>query len=367
MDIWKQAAQIQPVSAEASKEYESKQSELTGEVDRVMASRSDIHRILGNNPLQVMYDNHRYHAMTMSNFFKMNRYTLLARIIVWVYRAYRSRGFEYEYFYHANQAWQNAIQNHLPLPAREEILAVYRWLNKQHQSFVELAESQEYRVFSETANDSDMYGFFLTQLLQGDYKQCLALSEHFMAEQRTMGDFYTHVIQPCQYEVGRLWETGHVSIAHEHLATAIVSRVMLRVAANSLRPNSRNGRAVITCAPNELHEIGARMVADLLEEADWDVHYLGANVPDDELVQYVRAVRPEFVGISAVMPFNLHAIKTIIQRIHAQDEIGKGKVMVGGLAFQHDPELWEFLGADGYAPDARTAVQLANEWREAGK
>ena len=114
-------------------------------------------------------------------------------------------------------------------------------------------------------------------LLQGEYRECLRLTDRVVTSPETLVDFYLQVVQPCLYQVGNLWQRGVISVAQEHLASAVVARVMA-VAYDRVEPmHQLQGKAVVTAAPHNFHEIGARMLADCLGLDGWEVDYLGAN------------------------------------------------------------------------------------------
>jgi MerR family transcriptional regulator, light-induced transcriptional regulator len=94
----------------------------------------------------------------------------------------------------------------------------------------------------------------------------------------------------------------------------------------------------------------------------WQVDYLGANIPQTELLNFLQASQPRILLVSVTMPFNLDVTLDLITAIKKQPEFANLKIMVGGLAFNMIPELWQITGADGYAPDAQKAVELAMDW-----
>src|SRR5205085_3710794 len=95
-------------------------------------------------------------------------------------------------------------------------------------------------------------------------------------------------------------------------------------------------------------------------EADgWDTLYLGSNLPAGGVVQAVGQHRPDLLLVSATMAFHLPGVEQLIALVRAS-EAGQGvKVMVGGYPFNVDPELWRRVGADGHAPDAGEALDVA--------
>ena len=119
-------------------------------------------------------------------------------------------------------------------------------------------------------------------------------------------------------------------------------------------------RLVATCIGGELHEIGIRMVADFFEMEGWDTYYLGANTPIGSILQTIEAQDADVLAISATIPYHVSKVATLIDNVRdtfAEDQI---KIMVGGYPFNLSPQLWKQVRADGFAPSAQAAVQLAN-------
>src|ERR671914_181512 len=86
----------------------------------------------------------------------------------------------------------------------------------------------------------------------------------------------------------RSWPGNRLTVAHEHVATAI-SQLVMALAYSALPRGPSNGRrALVACVDDELHDLGARMAADFFEMGGFDVRYLGANLPADGLVGMVR-------------------------------------------------------------------------------
>jgi methanogenic corrinoid protein MtbC1 len=165
-------------------------------------------------------------------------------------------------------------------------------------------------------------------------------------------------------EIGRLWEIGDITVAQEHLASSLVSRVMASLYPRILVAQHTLGKAVVTTSPNEYHELGARMVADVLETDGWDAYFLGANTPRKDLVQMLLDRRPELLLISVAMFFNLVRAQEIVEAVRAREELRDIRIMIGGRALLHDPGLWRRLGADGWGADAVQAAALAKSWWE---
>jgi methanogenic corrinoid protein MtbC1 len=127
-------------------------------------------------------------------------------------------------------------------------------------------------------------------------------------------------------------------------------------------PSPDKGKAIVTAAPNEFHELGGRILADMLEAAGWDVFFLGANTPDGELIKLVGKVRPRFLAISLTMPFSIDKVAAIISKIKSNTDLGPVRILVGGSAFNANPHLWRQTGADAWAEDLPSAIRQVTAW-----
>jgi signal transduction histidine kinase/CheY-like chemotaxis protein len=173
-------------------------------------------------------------------------------------------------------------------------------------------------------------------------------------------DVYLQVVQPCQRELGRLWQAGRITVALEHYCTAATQLIMSQLAPR-LFSTERNGRrAVIACVAGEAHEVGPRMVADLLELSGWDTIYLGANVPVRGVVQALTEHRPDLLALSVTMAYHLPAVVDLIAAVRAEPACAGVRIMVGGRLFDVEPDLRQRVGADGHAADADEACRLAD-------
>jgi methanogenic corrinoid protein MtbC1 len=351
------------ISTAAAEAYAQATDRLLDHVNEELESHPKIRSLIGRNPFEVMWNNHRNHATFMTTVFRLNSFELLARTVPWVYRAYHARGFSYDYFPAELVAWQIAVHQCLDSTAHKtEILAVYNWMVQHHEAMIRLSVTGEGMSFSVQREPNELQQVFLPLLLHGDSKGCLTLVEQSVHSVEDLKRFYLDVVWPALFSIGHLWETNRISIAEEHLATAIVGRIMAALYTRFARFEVTRGRAVVSAGPNEFHEVGARMVADFLEMDGWDVIYLGANTPVGEITDILKRHKPFMVALSVATVFNLDTGRQIIRVIREDEDIRDIKVMVGGLAFAGMPQLRQEFGADGYAADAELAVHVAGKW-----
>jgi corrinoid protein of di/trimethylamine methyltransferase len=121
----------------------------------------------------------------------------------------------------------------------------------------------------------------------------------------------------------------------------------------------RKGTVVCGTVKGDVHEIGKRIVAALLQANGFEVHDLGADVPSSKFIEEAGKVRADIIGLSALMSSTLGAQKDVIDYLKAVGEKEKYIVMVGGGPTTQ--EWADQIGADGYAKTAPEAVKLALE------
>jgi methanogenic corrinoid protein MtbC1 len=201
--------------------------------------------------------------------------------------------------------------------------------------------------------------------IAGSRQAALSLVMEAWKQGHPVVDLYTEVLQRAMYRIGRLWEENQISVAKEHMATAITQFVISHLYPLISLPQKARGKIVITGVQGELHQVGANMVADVLEAGGWDVRFLGADTPSRGVLSAIEEHDAAILGISATMLFNLPNVMQLADLV--RQKAGDGiRIMVGGSAFRSAPLLYREIGADGCAFDLRSAVELANSLIPAG-
>lgn len=197
---------------------------------------------------------------------------------------------------------------------------------------------------------------YLAAALRGDQAAALGvLSEAMRGADLTAAA--VGMVQPALYEVGKLWQQNRISVAQEHLVTAVSQNVLAHayLEAEFATPNER--RAVLACVPGNHHSLGLRMLSDALETAGWETAYLGADVPVTDLIRLLDERRPHLLALSLCLPTQLATARQAIARIRAELGGQRPEIWVGGLATLGNERLWHTLDADGWASDALHALE----------
>jgi len=159
-------------------------------------------------------------------------------------------------------------------------------------------------------------------------------------------------------EVGRRFKANEFYVPEVLLAARAMHRAM-DILKPLLADNKVQPRGVVALATIEgdLHDIGSNLVGMMLEGSGFQVIDLGVDCSAEKFVAAVKEHKPHVVAMSALLTTTMTNMKTTI---HALDEVGVRKtvkVMVGGAPLTQ--RYADEIGADGYAPDAASAAELA--------
>jgi len=360
INLVKELDNLPDLTKEAVLEFHKHLDRLVDDVNDTLESRSDIASLIGHNQIETMRDNHRNSANFMLNVFKLDQPELLVQTMPWVYHTYRAHHFSSDYWPAVLQIWIEMIDSQLSTETAKIISSYYKWILNHHETWIRLAEhALPPKSVPDTAWQAQSEAF-LEALLNADHHTCLKMIAS-LSSRNDVENFFIKVIQPAMIEIGRLWQTGDISVAQEHLASSIVTRVMSSIYTLEIeRAETRNRKALITSSPNEYHEIGAWMISDLLELNGWNIHYLGANTPRQDVVRDALTFQPDLLVVSVTMSFNLDKTRLLVDTFRQDSRLKNTRVMVGGQVFQSMPNLWQQIGADASADDAARAVQKAN-------
>lgn len=197
---------------------------------------------------------------------------------------------------------------------------------------------------------------FEQALLAGRREQAQQVLQNCLAKGHTLVDIEAHVVQPAMYRIGDGWQANRVTVAQEHMATAIAHAVMSASLAQHPPPPLNGRRVVLACVAGNHHALGLRMVADAFDVKGWDVMYLGADVPTSALVQTVVAECPDLVGLSVAFAQQLGVVREVIAQLNTRMPDTRPAVIVGGLAINRFKPLAGMVGADTHAGSASDAV-----------
>lgn len=161
-------------------------------------------------------------------------------------------------------------------------------------------------------------------------------------------------------EVGCRFEAGEYYVP-EMLIAARAMQTGMAILKPALQQTDRksSGTVVMGTVKGDLHDIGKNLVALMLEGAGYEIVDLGVDVPAEEFVKKAIELKPDVIGMSALLTTTMPSMKTTIDALDAAGLRKNIKVIVGGApvteTYAHQIE------ADGFSTDASRAVNLVNE------
>lgn len=177
---------------------------------------------------------------------------------------------------------------------------------------------------------------FLNYLLAGKHQQCSSVIRDLLKNNTSFILIYEDLLKHSLYEVGLLWEHNKIGVAEEHLASAIIEKLLSEIYPSIENVQPVNKNAIISCMEDEHHQIGSRMVADILEKNGWETLYLGANTPESSLISYIELTHPQFLAISLSIYFHFNKLNKLLNKLASR--FPDLNLCIGGQAFNHIPE-----------------------------
>ena len=142
----------------------------------------------------------------------------------------------------------------------------------------------------------------------------------------------------------------------------LVSAVTMKAGVDIVKPLLAGGQSrfcgtvIMATVKGDLHDIGKKLVTMMLEGAGFKVIDLGVDLNVDKLIEQVKAIRPDILGMSALLTTTMPEMKKVIDLLVARGLRSQVKVIVGGAPVNE--KFARDIGADGYGADAGSSVDL---------
>jgi 5-methyltetrahydrofolate--homocysteine methyltransferase len=122
------------------------------------------------------------------------------------------------------------------------------------------------------------------------------------------------------------------------------------------------GKFAIATVKGDIHDIGKNIVAILLKGAGYEVYDLGIDVPVEKVVEFVKAEKPGYLGLSALLTTTMTEMGVVIKALEENKVRSSVKVLIGGAAVSD--EFAQEIGADAYCIDAFAAVKALDSYEQ---
>ena len=200
---------------------------------------------------------------------------------------------------------------------------------------------------------------YLRHLLAGDRSAVRSLIDDALEIGMSAYDLLTQLAWPTMEAIQHLFRENEVSLTSMNMATRLNRSTVDRLGAELPRGESNGRSTLIFCGDAEPEELGGQITADLFESAGWHVRFAGGGVPNDEVLAMIGKHRPDLLVMFATRSNGVPAVRQLIDYLREVNGCPQMQVMCCGGIYKRAEGLAEEIGADLYAADAATAVEIA--------
>lgn len=193
----------------------------------------------------------------------------------------------------------------------------------------------------------------------GKRKDATALTQQLLDEGMAPLEIVEQGLVPGMSAIGEKFKRNEVFVPEMLVAARAMKQCMVLLepllAQAGVKPKYQ---AVIGTVQGDLHDIGKNLVAMMLKGANIGVTDLGTNVPPEKFVDAARENNAQIICLSALLTTTMPAMRETVSAIRAAG-LSEVKILIGGAPITE--EFANEIGADGYSPDAASAVDKAME------
>ena len=189
-----------------------------------------------------------------------------------------------------------------------------------------------------------------------------ALESHFENAIVELGSevFIEHLLTPLLTKIGERWKTGELRPVHEHMTSSVI-RSLAYILRNN-KPCAANAPRMVVSTPiDQFHELGALLAAIMAELSDWQVTYLGTNLPAEEIAAAIKYTNACAVTLSISFASNDHVVAKELRRLKKLIDPNVA-IIVGGRAAEHFQDILNEVGVvniQSYSHFRQTLAELA--------
>lgn len=343
-------------------EYESEFEHLVEKAfQRECAQEPEYFDALSQRVRKIIYRDTRYNIDYLYTAYVLQDQRIMNSYAVWLYKLMAGILKELppeqteQYVIHHLEAIRLAIPEAVTLEKQATLQALLEGAKASIRAYVRSGKAEqphESRYEAEIAQ-------YMDSLAKRDSRASVALVRSFREKGIPLADIYVEILSETMRRVGELWHTGKITVDAEHYCTSVTQTAMSQMYSEIFEAKRKNKTVLCACPGAELHEMGARIVADLFASDGWDSIFLGAAVPETYMIASIRENQPDLLTLSVSMPQHLIDCQQIVLRV--REEFPKVKIAVGGKAFESTDDIWKKWPVDLYTKDARALLARANE------
>lgn len=193
-------------------------------------------------------------------------------------------------------------------------------------------------------------------VIEGNDEECIKLTQKYLDEREKPVSIIKDGLVAGMNVVGKRFKAYEMYLPEVMMSANVMKKsmaILKPLISESEMPSM--GKIIMATVRGDLHDIGKNLVSMMLEGAGFEIINLGVDVPVDRIIEEIEKSKASVVGISALLTTSMMAMEPAIKKI--KDKNSKVRVMVGGAPITQ--EFADKISADGFAPDALRAIDLA--------
>jgi len=208
---------------------------------------------------------------------------------------------------------------------------------------------------------SEVLEQMVTAVIEGNVDAMEDLTQDALGEDLGAKDILDNGLMVGMDHVGKEFKAGNMFVPEVlRSAKAMKTSMVILQPLLSAAEAKAVGKVLLGTVKGDLHDIGKNLVGMMCEGAGFDVQDLGTDVEPDQFLDAIKEFEPDIVGMSALLTTTMRAMGDTIKAIEEAGLRDQVKVMIGGAPVTQ--RFADDIGADGYAPNAASASDLAKKF-----
>ncbi len=258
-------------------------------------------------------------------------------------------------FRNGDRPWAGQHSSGTPEAADYEKFGKKSAVEKQIAAAQKIAASAQFAGLNE--EHEALLDDLFDNVVNGETVEAIAAVNQALEDNIPLNTILDSSLIAAMEEVGAMFSDGEIFVP-EMLLSARAMKGGLGILRPLLTQSSvkPKGLVLLATVQGDVHDIGKNLVAMMLEGAGYKVHDMGVNNSSDDILEKAREIKPDVVGLSALLTTTMPQMSKVIKEFRAADE--PYPIIVGGAPLTQ--EFADLIGADGYGADAPGAVNLVH-------
>jgi 5-methyltetrahydrofolate--homocysteine methyltransferase len=208
---------------------------------------------------------------------------------------------------------------------------------------------------------SEILSKLSTAVIEGNFKDITQLTQEAIDGGLDAQQILNEGLMPGMDHIGVQFRAGNVFVPE-----VLRSARTMQTAMDLLKPLlvqsgvKMRGKVLLGTVKGDLHDIGKNLVGMMCEGAGFEVKDLGKDIAPEGFVNAVKEFEPDVVGMSALLTTTMRSMEQTIKALQEAGVRDRVKIIIGGAPVTGS--FAEQIGADGYASNAATAVEMIKKF-----